>query len=455
MDAMVVDGRAAEEERISADLRKIRETVDLVADGNRISISLAADLLVRLMRPDNVMDVVRLMPPDLRRDFLGFARETWLKHEGPMLHMGGGDPVPDSCFEALRAWYWFSPEELALAERLRLSIGFDDDDEDKHQYKHVCWPFSTYEGALCGSPRLWFYGNGVAEYGGVDCRDCGRELAALVRRERGWRSDAADDAADDGGVDGGSGAQPGSAGRSSGVDGGSGAQPGSAGRSSGVDGGSGAQPGSAGRSSGVDGVLTLFGPVVDAGDVLSGVWHAADNCVSVAGMSDEDFESVRDAFGTPLHDLEAALSRVGDLEVHLAAARSLSEAVRRERELRDHGASAGRDPVDHEPRAHAGASPGQAGLRPGPPRTSVDQILTMSERLAAWVEVLADVWHRSRAFVSFAREVEARPDARDVPSDALAWLERSSAVAEEHHAREAGARADRKAEAEDLARGRP
>lgn len=359
-----------DEDARAADLKEIRETIDFVADGTKFSISLAADMVVRLVRPDNVGDVVRLMPPGFRRDFLDFAEEVWLPHEGPMLHLGGGDPVPESCFEALRAWHWFSREELALVERLRLAVGFDDDDEDEHQYRHVCWPYSAYEGALCGSPRLWFQGNDVGEYGGVDCRACGRELADLVRRERGWRACFAD-------------------------------------------------------GHGIGQVLASFGPVVDAGDALSGVWHAAEDCVSIARMSDSDFAGVRDVFGTPIRDLEATLRRVGDLDVHLAAARALSETVQRVRRERTSSSSSlaltERDPTES--------------------RTFVDQVLTMSERLVAWVDVLADAWRGSRAFVAAVRDM----DVRGLPPDVIVSLASSLLPVGEHHAQEAGARADRKA----------
>lgn len=61
--------------------------------------------------------------------------------------------------------------------RHQLEIGFDDDDEDKHQFKHVCWPYP--KGALCGSKRLWFQGGALGDYD-IDCPNCLRLLREIA-----------------------------------------------------------------------------------------------------------------------------------------------------------------------------------------------------------------------------------------------------------------------------------
>jgi len=79
-----------------------------------------------------------------------------------------------------------SVDDLAFAMTLGLEVGADDDDEDKHQHHHFAWPYASYEGALCGSPRLWFHGGPVADlatstnYGTlVDCDACVKKLREL------------------------------------------------------------------------------------------------------------------------------------------------------------------------------------------------------------------------------------------------------------------------------------
>jgi hypothetical protein len=75
--------------------------------------------------------------------------------------------------------------ESEFCHRLGLEIGFDDDDEDKHQFVHVCWPYDAYEGALCGSPRLWFHGGpfsnrpSLTGHEDIDCKGCLTQLARL------------------------------------------------------------------------------------------------------------------------------------------------------------------------------------------------------------------------------------------------------------------------------------
>jgi hypothetical protein len=81
-------------------------------------------------------------------------------------------PAPDPEQRLLTA------EEIAFCTRLNLEYGFDDDDESKWQFTHVCWPYVAYQGALCGSERLWFHGGLVARRPTTvfDCLEC---LAAL------------------------------------------------------------------------------------------------------------------------------------------------------------------------------------------------------------------------------------------------------------------------------------
>jgi hypothetical protein len=49
------------------------------------------------------------------------------------------------------------PSEVETARAIGLLLGFDDDDETKHQYRHLCWP-GMRGGAICKSDRLWFHG---------------------------------------------------------------------------------------------------------------------------------------------------------------------------------------------------------------------------------------------------------------------------------------------------------
>ena len=71
-------------------------------------------------------------------------------------------------------------DRALLIELLRLEIGFDDDDESKHQFAHLCWPYAAYEGALCGSDRLWFHGGpATAELLRIDCVVCIERIAQI------------------------------------------------------------------------------------------------------------------------------------------------------------------------------------------------------------------------------------------------------------------------------------
>lgn len=73
-------------------------------------------------------------------------------------------------------------DEREFCVRLGLEIGVDDDDLSKHQFRHVCWPYSAYEGPLCGSPRLWLQGRLSSDAGvreDVDCEGCLAQLDRL------------------------------------------------------------------------------------------------------------------------------------------------------------------------------------------------------------------------------------------------------------------------------------
>ena len=92
------------------------------------------------------------------------------------------DTVPSTVGPVLRP---LTPVERALCVRLGLEIGFDDDDESKHQFRHICWPYAAYEGPLCRSQRLWFHGGrfssrpSLTTNEDVDCVGCLTRLAQV------------------------------------------------------------------------------------------------------------------------------------------------------------------------------------------------------------------------------------------------------------------------------------
>jgi len=51
-------------------------------------------------------------------------------------------------------------DEAAFCTRYGFSHGYDDDNPELEQYSHICWPYLTRGGAICGSPRLWHSGEG-------------------------------------------------------------------------------------------------------------------------------------------------------------------------------------------------------------------------------------------------------------------------------------------------------
>ena len=73
-------------------------------------------------------------------------------------------------------------EERSFLARSGFDAGFDDDDEDKHQYRHVCWPGDSRLGPLCGSSRLWFYATfkDWPEHEEIDCPECLRLLKVYM-----------------------------------------------------------------------------------------------------------------------------------------------------------------------------------------------------------------------------------------------------------------------------------
>lgn len=107
-----------------------------------------------------------------------------------------GLPKKALCMQCIAARFEGMPgriltdEEAAFCTQYGLEHGFDDDNPELVQYSHICWPYLTRGGALCGSPRLWFSGGGWRGTRGdgqtrvpyddfVACEACFVELAKL------------------------------------------------------------------------------------------------------------------------------------------------------------------------------------------------------------------------------------------------------------------------------------
>jgi hypothetical protein len=77
-----------------------------------------------------------------------------------------------------------SDEEVAFCVRTGLDLGHDVDD-GRHQYTHLCWPYQAYEGALCGSVRLWGHmGSPCSRSRTIDCISCLKELNGWMASEK-------------------------------------------------------------------------------------------------------------------------------------------------------------------------------------------------------------------------------------------------------------------------------
>lgn len=76
-------------------------------------------------------------------------------------------------------------EEIELIKLKCFEIGYDDDDPALTQFCHLCWPYQSYQGAICGSKRLWFLGNFnydqlETEVNKITCEKCLIELKKIA-----------------------------------------------------------------------------------------------------------------------------------------------------------------------------------------------------------------------------------------------------------------------------------
>ena len=69
-------------------------------------------------------------------------------------------------------------DDVYFARSLGLEVGVDVDD-DLPQGHHLCWPYGSYQGALCETNRLWGHSSLSVVGQEVDCAPCVKVLRRL------------------------------------------------------------------------------------------------------------------------------------------------------------------------------------------------------------------------------------------------------------------------------------